>query len=290
MRRRCGVVERGQTRKIFECARGLYVAMDARVEEPTASEYSRTHINTTSSAMPHRLPHVRQFAFVLLAASSLMMNGAATAAEQIPAVLKLREAQFVYRSVANFFACDELRRDVAVILRALGARDDVQVRVNDCELVLMPDERSSTFDRFHPEHPADPFRTFDDEHRQFSTVFVKVMFPIEATPEVMKEIEKDKSRRDLISRVTGDPSAGLNDPIVFPAEHRQVTLSRSTLRLRPEHCELLEQMMRSLAGQLNFKVISKQLSCDRYGRAEFPPKVTVEVLWPTGAPLPGEKK
>ena len=240
--------------------------------------------------MPHRMPHVRQFALVVLAASSLVMNCAALAEEQIPAVLKLHEVQFVYRSVANFFACDELRRDVAVILRAIGARDDVQVRVNDCEIVLIPDERSSTFDRFHPEHPADPFRNFDEEQRQFSTVFVKVMFPIEATPEVMKEIDKDKSRRDLISKVTGDPAAALNDPIVFPAEHRQVTLSRSTLRLRPEHCELLEQMIPSLARQLKFKVINKQLSCDRYGRAEFPPKVTVEVLWPTGAPLPGEKK
>jgi hypothetical protein len=49
-------------------------------------------------------------------------------------------------------------------------------------------------------------------------------------------------------------------------------------------------MIPSLARQLNFKVISKQLSCDRYGRSEFSPKVTVEVLWPTGAPLPGEKK
>ena len=241
--------------------------------------------------MPHRLPHVRHFTLVLLAASSLMISGAALAEVQVAAVLKLREVQFVYRSVANFFACDELRRDVKVILQALGARDDVQVRVNDCELVLMPDQReSSGWDRWHPERPADPFRTADEDQRQSSTVFVKAMFPIEATPEVLKEIDKDKSRRELISRVTGDPAAALNDPIMFPAERKQIVLSRGTLRLKPEHCELLEQMLPSLARQLDFKVISKQLSCDRYGRSEFAPKVTVEVLWPTGAPLPGEKK
>jgi len=241
------------------------------------------------------MPHVRQFALLLLAISSLTLDGAASAEEpkQIAAVLKLREVQFVYRTVVNFFACDELRRDVAIILRAMGARDDVQVRVNDCQLVLMPDQRSSSggWDRFHPERPPDPFRNFDDsDQQQFSTVYVKAMFPIEATPEVMKEIDKDKSRRDLISRVTGDPAAALNDPIVFPAERKEITLSQRTLRLRPEHCELLEQMIPSLARQLGFKVISKQLSCDRYGRSEFSPKVTVEVLWPTGAPLPGEKK
>jgi len=116
------------------------------------------------------------------------------------------------------------------------------------------------------------------------------MFPIEATPEVMKEIEQDKSRRELISRVTGDPTAAHNDPIVFPAERKQITLSQGTLRLRPEHCQLLEQMMPSLTRKLDFKVISKQFSCDRYGRSEFAPKVTVEVLWPSGAPAPGEKK
>jgi hypothetical protein len=240
------------------------------------------------------MPHVRQFAILLLVVSSLTMNCAALAAEpkQVAAVLKLHEVQFVYRTVVNFFACDELRRDVAVILRALGARDDVQVRVNNCELVLMPDQRSSSdgWDRFHPERPADPFRNFDDDQQQFSTVFVKAMFPVEATPEVMKEIDKDKSRRDLISRVTGDPAATLNDPIVYPAERKQITLSQGTIRLRPEHCELLEQMLPTLARQLDLKVIGKQLSCDRYGRSQFSPKVTVEVLWPTGAPLPGDKK
>jgi len=228
--------------------------------------------------------------WALLAAAVALAALSAAADDQVAAVLKLREVRFVYRSVVNFFACDELRRDVAAILRALGARDDVQVRVNDCELVLMPDEASRHWDRWGPEDPTDRFRNSDEDQRQFSTVYVKGMFPVEATPEVMKEIEKDKSRRDLISRVTGDPAAALNDPIVFPAERRQITLSHGTLRLRPQHCELIEQMIPSLARQLDFKVISKQLSCDRYGRSQFAPKITVEVLWPTGAPAPGEKK
>ena len=245
------------------------------------------------------MPHVRHLALLLLAVSSLTSSCAALADEpkQVAAVLKLHEVQFVYRTVVNFFACDELRRDVAIIMRTLGARDDVQVRVNNCELVLTPRQQASAdgWDRFHPERLPDPFRNFDEDQQQFSTVYVKAMFPIEATPEVMKEIDKDKSRRDLISRVTGDQAAALNEPIVFPAERKQITLSRGTLsqgtfRLRPEHCELLEQMLPTLARQLGFKVLSKQLACDRYGRAQFTPKVTVEVLWPTGVPVPSEKK
>ena len=240
------------------------------------------------------MPHVRRFELLLLAISSLSMNDAALAEEpkQVAAVFKLHEVQFVYRTFVNFFACDELRRDVAVILRAMGARDDVQVRVNNCELMLTPDLQASSrgWDRFHPERLPDPTRSFDDSQQQLSMIYVKAMFPIEATPDVMKEIEQDKSRRDLISRVTGDQTAAHDDPIMFPAERKQITLSQGTLRLRPEHCELLEQMMPSLARKLGVKVIGKQLSCDRYGRSEFAPKVTVEVLWPTGAPLPGEKE
>jgi hypothetical protein len=241
----------------------------------------------------------RRALVLLVAAGSLTAGSAATADKQLAAVLKTREVNFVYRSTVNLFACDELRNNVAVILRALGARDDVQVRVNDCEIVLIPDDTSSPpWDRSlpgtpgnpgNPVNPADRFGDGSDERRQFSTVHVQLMFPVEATPEIMKEIDKDKSRRDLISRVTGNAAVALNDPIVFPAERKEVTLSQQSIRLRPEHCELLEQMSQSLFRQLDIKVISKQLSCDRYGRSHFAPKVTVEVLWPVGTPLPGEK-
>jgi hypothetical protein len=232
-------------------------------------------------------------ALILLIAAGLLGAGSAATAEgQIAAVLKLREVDFVYRTTVNFFACDELRRDVSVILRALGARDDVQVKVNDCEIVLIPDgtSPSSQWDRSQPQNPADRFSDPNlDEQRQISTVRVKAMFPIEATPDVMAEIDKDKSRRELISRVTGDPAMAMNEPIIFPAERREVTLSQKSIRLKPEHCELLEQMAQGLFRQLGVKVISKQMSCDRYGRSHFAPKVTAEVLWPVGAPLPGEK-
>ena len=134
------------------------------------------------------------------------------------------------------------------------------------------------------------FATATFDQRQTSNVRVQVMFPIEATPQVLAEIEKDKSRRDLISRVTGDPAAALNDAIVFPAERKQITLSQGTIRLRPEHCELLEQMIPTVFRELGIKVVGKQLACDRYGRSRLAPKLTVEVLWPVGAPVPGEKE
>jgi len=239
--------------------------------------------------MPHGAKHVCRCVLVLLAAGSLTLNCAALAAEQIAAVLKTHEVRFVYHTFVNAFACDELRSHVAVILRAVGAREDVQVRVTECEIVLIPDDTSRARDRSTSEVP-DLFRDRDFDQRQTSSVRVQLMFPIEATPAVMAEIEKDRARRDLISRVTGDPAAALNDPIVFPAERKQITLSQGTIRLRPEHCELLDQMIPSVFRELGIKVVRKQLSCARYGRSRLAPKVTVEVLWPAGAPVPGEKE
>jgi hypothetical protein len=228
---------------------------------------------------------------VLLAAAVPSNAGSApTAAAQVAAVPKTHEVRFVYRTLVNVLACDELRNQVAMILRALGARDDVQVRVNDCQIVVVPDDIEAPWDRSNREYPRDVFRDRDFDQRQTSHVRVQVMFPIEATPQVLAEIEKDKSRRDLISRVTGDPAAALNDPIVFPAERKQLTLPRGTIRLRSEHCELLEQMIPTVFRELGIKVVGRQLGCDRYGRSRRAPKLTVEVLWPVGAPVPGEKE
>ncbi|HEV8331275.1 MAG TPA: hypothetical protein VGQ22_07650, partial [Steroidobacteraceae bacterium] len=171
---------------------------------------------------------------------ALAFNCAAGAQDEVAAVFKAHELRFVYRSLVNPLDCGKLRNHVAGILRAAGARDDIKVQVTNCELFLSPDkdpdwdswDRDSPLDRFGPER----------DRMQISHVRVELMFPVEATPAVLAEIDKDKSRRELISRVTGNPLAALNDPIIFPTQRREVELSRSTIRLMPEDCELLEQM------------------------------------------------
>jgi hypothetical protein len=228
----------------------------------------------------------------LLAAGSLTMGCAAVAQEQVPAVYKMHEVRFVYHSFVNLYDCGTLRNHVSVILRAVGARDDIKVRVSDCEIFILPDESSPQWDggwnRY--DRPSDRFDRLRDGRRQTSSVRVEMMFPIEATPEVLAEIDKDKSRRELVSRVTGNPLVALNDPAIFPAQRQQVTLSRKTIRLGPEDCELLEQMIPTVFRTLNVKVIRRQLSCDPHQRSQFAPTLVVETLWPVGAAVPGEKK
>lgn len=202
----------------------------------------------------------------------------------VAAVYKLRDVGFQYRSAVAIYSCGALRDRVANILRAMGARDDVQVRVDDCFSSMMPPESMSTP---YPPDPTDPWRTRSnrltsqaEDRQQAVYVRVNVMWPTEVTPQILAEMKKDASRRDLISRVTGNPAARLNDPVVFQAARQQFTLSRKSIGLDPIECELLEQMSTSLFRKLDVRIVNRSLLCDRDGRSRLPPQMTVETLAP----------
>jgi hypothetical protein len=241
--------------------------------------------------------------FFLIAAGSLAIAGNALGQQQpapqepIAAVLKMRETDFVYRSTRNYFSCDELRNGVAVILRALGARDDVQVRATDCAWSNVPDmtvsDGSSRWDNNWDKstRAQSPMERMRGQHpRQTTPVHIWVMMPVPVTPGVMKEIEQDKARRELLSRVTGNMSVAMNDAILFPAMRQQVTLSKDTIKLEPQHCELLEQMINNVFRDLDLRAVRKGMSCDPNQRSNFAPQVVVEALLPVGYALPGSEK
>jgi hypothetical protein len=226
-------------------------------------------------------------------------------AGQVPAVLKAREANFVYRSSSRLFSCDELRQRVALILRALGARQDVNVRANDCESFIDPThvsdpnrmDRRNSMDPWNrsSSSPLDRTRSprsdLTDRNRSQSTpVRIELMMPVEVTAEIVEEVEKDKARRELVSRVTGNMNAAMNDAIFFPAELKEVELSYDTLDLDARDCELLEQMSMSVFRKLDLKVTNQSLSCDPRERSRIRPSLTVEALLPVGFQMPQKKK
>jgi hypothetical protein len=230
--------------------------------------------------------------------------------EPVTAVLKMRESDFVYRSTLNYMTCDDLRNGVAVILRALGARDDVQVRLSNCTMNGGPDimvsgggsgsgsgfpqqgqsgSWNNSWDRSsRQQSPMDRMR--NDAPQQSTPVHIYAMMPVPADSKVMKEIDKDKSRRELISRVTGNMNVALNDPILFNATRQQVTLSRETIKLGPEHCELLDQMITHVFRDFDLKAVRKSLSCDPHQRSNIPPHAVIEALLPVGYIMPASDK
>lgn len=244
----------------------------------------------------------------LLSAASLLLAGTAFADAPITAVYKVQELSLHYRVPRQVLACHELQGRVANILLAIGARDDVKVDVRNCEAFMtmgdddmmdtLPGRSSSDpFDRGDPFNRGDQFdrsstyRHPATDRRPSTLIRINVQMPVEVTPAVLKEIEKDRSRRELVSRVTGNPAASMNDPIVFEAQRQEVTLSARTVRLQPEDCELLEQMGNQVFRKLNVKVTRRSASCGR-DPSRIPPMMTVEALLPTGKimPLPDPEK
>lgn len=249
-------------------------------------------------------------AALLISASSLMFGGEALAQEQgqqpqeqdskpITAVFKAQDVSFQYRSSRQFYSCHELQNRVANILLAVGARDDIKVSARNCDGSLIPEDPSmdpmpgrDTMDTRMDTDNWNRGRPYvgstlnsNDARGQTAQVRVQLMMPVEMTPEIFAEIEKDKSRRELVSRVTRNPAAA-NDPIVFAARRQEVTLSSRTIRLRPEDCGLLEQMHVNVFRKLGVRVVRKNFSCGPRESSQIAPQLTVEALMPTGALLP----
>lgn len=236
-------------------------------------------------------------AWALLAVSCAGLAAEPTEQEPITAVYKAQEISFQYRSSNRYYPCHELEHRVAVILVSVGARDDIDVKARNCEFML--DTNGNNIDPMSGRDRMDPFEDEDrwgsgsrfgrsnDRREQYASVRVQLMMPVPVTPQILKEIEKDKSRRELVSRVTGNMAAAFNDPIIFEAKRQEVTLSQRTIKLRAEDCELLDQMSNSVFRKLGVKVLRRSFSCgppDSMSR--MPPQLVAEALLPTGSLLP----
>jgi len=201
-------------------------------------------------------------------------------------VWKAQEVGFSYRSSIAFYSCRQLQDRVASILRALGARDDLDVKVSNCDTFSTraadnrPPWSNTSRDPFERrserDQRLDPGQRL--EQTQMANVRIRAMMPTELTPGVAAELERDKSRRELVSRVTGDPSASRDVPVMFPAKWQSVTLSHASIGLDPEECELLEQMSSGVLRQLNVRVVRKGRACDPRRVSRIPPQLTAEAL------------
>lgn len=231
-------------------------------------------------------------ALTLIAASTPALSAEETP-QPITAVYKAKEISFHFRASGQFVACHELQQSIANILIGVGARDDVDVKLRNCDTFLMPED--NTMDPMSGRDSMDTledrwgtssrFSRPGDRRDQTIQVRARVMMPVEVTPEILKELDKDKSRRELVSRVTGNPAAAFNEPIVFAAQRQEVTLSQRTIRLRPEDCEVLEQMATQVFRRLDVRVVRSNASCGR-GQSRISPQLVAEALVPTGQLLP----
>jgi hypothetical protein len=253
--------------------------------------------------MDRRLP-----ALALLALALTPTVDGAAAEEPVTAVWKERQLHFTYRGYDAVYPCGLLQHRIAIVLAAVGARPDLEVTVGACETPFASGATASADGAPWPQSlpgsvPGQPSAAPGDigwpraaygsgssrpmEPRQRAEVRIRLSMPTEVTPEVIAELETDKKRRELITRVTGDPRPMFDDPIPFTAYPQVVTLSRETLELEPADCELLQQMASDLFKELGIRVLRRAYTCDRGWRSRIPPTLEVETLVPVGFALGG---
>lgn len=239
-----------------------------------------------------RVPRAR----ALLVSALLVASIEGAAQDGTAAVWKLREVAFFYRSSTAVYSCSALKGRVTSILRAVGARGDLEVEVYDCVEFRTPPDAGINDAGTIRESPSDRFGVRAIDHQQTADVRISMMMPTAATPAVLAEIEREKSLRELVLRTTGKPATRLTDPNVFTAQLQHVTLSRKTIGLEPPECELLEQMSNRVFRPIGVRVIRRGYTCDPRQVSRIYPELEVEALLPalfvTGdaqqMPAPGE--
>lgn len=188
---------------------------------------------------------------------------AAAAAEPISAVWQPQEINFYLYTRTSAYSCQALADKVLRLLRELGADKASTVRISGCygnELTRMPYLR------------------------------IKLVSPVKATPQVLAELEKSRSTRELAARVKGErPSQSTEQ---FPAQWRKVSLSRGKLDLQEGDCELIDELKREVLSKLAIRVVKDEMNCIPYNLTLGQPRLEVEALTrmpqPDAAALPAQ--
>ncbi len=171
-------------------------------------------------------------------------------ADPVQAIWKHQEITFYFQSFRIFYSCTGLEGKVENIMRALGVHAQVRVRSADCpsSVARMP------------------------------RVVMRVVSAVEATPEALAERDKNKSVRELVERIRGKSDHPLDSLEQFPAQWRQLSLSRGRLNLQEGDCELVEQIKKKVLPQLAVRVVKDDLRCTPHGEILGQPRLEVAAL------------
>lgn len=195
----------------------------------------------------------------LVASMLTLLTVPALCAEAPPvqAVWKRQEINFFYQSFTTFYTCDGIEDRVETILRAVGAKD-VKAIASGC---------------------------FSNGPARSPHVRLVAKTPIEATPEALAELEKDKSTRELKARVRGEHPEEATAQ--FPAAWKPVNLSVGEFGIESGECELIEELSRKVFPKLAIRVVKNDISCMPHQKNFSQPRLQVDAL--TALPKPDEK-
>ena len=189
---------------------------------------------------------------------------AAVAASGAPvqAIWKPQEVEFYFQSFTTFYSCSSLEAKVKRLLIAVGAQKDLKVSTRGCfsssEIARMP------------------------------RVEIELTSPVAVSPEVLAELDKTRSTRELTARVRGDSKQADVQEQQFAAQWQRVSLSRGKLNLEPGDCELIEQLKKKVFPKLAIRIVEDEVQCAPNQITMTQPRLIVEALAPL--PTPDAKK
>jgi len=161
----------------------------------------------------------------------------AGSAPTVNAVWVEHEFMFTYFGFGTYYSCLGLESKIEYILKQVGARKDLRVRVSCIE---------------------------GEGIQQIPTARIRVAVPAEATPELLAKLAGDQSKRELVSRVQGKDAAVDVATAQFPAERRVVEfVGRRRDHIDDGDCELLHQLVPQVLEPLGVRMAkdSARLTC-----------------------------
>jgi hypothetical protein len=149
------------------------------------------------------------------------------AAPIVNAVWTEHEFTFTYFGRGTYYSCSGLENKIEYILTALGARPEPRVQVS-C--------------------------LYGGGVQLLPTARIKVAVPTEATPELLAQLEADKSKRELVAKVQGKGTAVDVATAQFPAERRVVEFEgRRRDHVDDGDCELFDQLLPQVLEPLGIR-------------------------------------
>jgi len=183
---------------------------------------------------------------------------AQTAAADNPPVVNAiwveKEIEFTYMAFTTFYSCDGLRDKVRWVLKEIGARPGFKVTVGGC-MNTGPDV--------------------------LPHVRLKAAMPRAATPELLDELAKEASKRELVARSSGK-SADVNEATAqFAARTRRIEFKDDPLsHIEAGDCELVEQLRDHVFVPLGARVVEDRMRCTPKQLNLNGVNLTIEVLEP----------
>jgi hypothetical protein len=192
------------------------------------------------------------FAYIIAAVPCAAIAASATDGENVTAVWKAQQVNFEYRGYSTAYSCRSLEDKVALILRTVGARDDVQLRGYAC-----------------------------DEQMGIARFQVLMQSPVVASEENIRAITAHDSKDELIARVKGEKLASAADLERFPAVWKTVSFARDrSMRLERGDCELVKQLRSQILPRMSVQVVKDNVRCSSSMGNIGPPRLTVSALVP----------